>query len=171
MIYLAYIVLFIFVSFFLDSVIINIFNNVQFLGLTSFFELFSIFNILIVLFVFTGIVFYIVKPSFKSLKSLYTGLLLTFLVVGFLKMIIARPRPFEGFESAFYSFPSGHSAIAFASIPAFKDFPKPLFYFVIVFAVFVAVSRLYLQVHYFSDVVFGSIIGYSIGVLGGFLNE
>lgn len=150
---------------------LNIFSNLQFLELTGFFEIFSIFNILIVLFVFTGLIFYIVKPSFKSLKSLYTGLLLVFLVVGFLKMIIARPRPFEGFESAFYSFPSGHAAIAFSSIPAFKNFPRPLLYSLIGFAVLVVISRLYLQVHYFSDVVFGSFIGYYLGKLGGLLNE
>ena len=168
---MIYIILLLLVSFFLDSIFLDIFANLQFLGLTSFFELFSIFNILIVLFIFTGLVFYAVKPSFKSLKALYTGLLLTFLIVGFLKMIIARPRPFEGFESAFFSFPSGHAAIAFSSIPAFKNFPKPLFYSLIAFAVLVAISRLYLQVHYFSDIVFGSVIGYLLGRLGGLLNE
>lgn len=85
-----------------------------------------------------------------------------------LKHLIARPRPYDAFpdvinalarESSF-SFPSGHSAASFAcSVVYLKLLPRkagvPLF----VLAVLVALSRIYLCVHYPSDVLAGVIIG------------
>jgi len=88
-----------------------------------------------------------------------------------LKMLINRPRPFEHLGTTsiiatqLSSFPSGHAMMFFSIIPIMvKNFPrwKPVFWTV---AILVGLSRIYLGVHYFSDVVWGAIIGYGIGYL------
>lgn len=59
-----------------------------------------------------------------------------------------------------YSFPSGHSATAFAAATVLTFFDKKrkwLYYFA---AILIAYSRIYLGCHYFFDVFFGSLIGY-----------
>jgi membrane-associated phospholipid phosphatase len=93
------------------------------------------------------------------------------LIVDMIKVIAGRMRPellienhlygFTGvkFESAFYSFPSGHSATAFAFFMALTFMnPKYKVYFLIA-AFLVAVSRIVLMQHYLSDVLIGSAIG------------
>jgi undecaprenyl-diphosphatase len=45
-----------------------------------------------------------------------------------------------------------------------KNFPKIKWIFWVV-AILVGLSRIYLEVHYLSDVLAGAIIGYSIGLL------
>jgi undecaprenyl-diphosphatase len=93
----------------------------------------------------------------------------------FLKLIIARDRPELVsrlvVESGF-SFPSGHATTAFAAFPILaivvyysSRIPKVLKYILIlilaIFPLVVAFSRLYLGVHYLSDVVAGAIVGLS----------
>jgi membrane-associated phospholipid phosphatase len=93
----------------------------------------------------------------------------------FLKSIIARDRPELinrlVVESGF-SFPSGHATTAFVAFPILaivvyysSRIPKTLKYFLVfiltIFPFVVAFSRLYLGVHYFTDVVAGAIIGLS----------
>jgi undecaprenyl-diphosphatase len=93
---------------------------------------------------------------------------LTMLTVNYpLKRFFRRRRPFIAFVKARvfgtrprdYSFPSGHAAAGFAGAlvlgahaPAFA----PLFY---ALAVVVSLSRVYLGVHYPSDVAFGGLLG------------
>jgi len=86
-----------------------------------------------------------------------------------LKAIIQRPRPFEVMSinntvtTNMSSFPSGHAMIFFSIIPIMsKNFPKIKTVLWIV-AILVGMSRIYLGVHYFSDVVAGAIFGYAIG--------
>jgi membrane-associated phospholipid phosphatase len=93
----------------------------------------------------------------------------------FLKLIIARDRPELVsrlvVESGF-SFPSGHATTAFVAFPILaivvyysSRIPKVLKYILIlilaIFPLVVAFSRLYLGVHYLTDVVAGAMVGLS----------
>lgn len=93
----------------------------------------------------------------------------------FLKPWVARIRPYDvntmvelliG-EQLDYSFPSGHTAAAFAAAAALYCCSSKLWKPVTVLAVLMAFSRLYLYVHYPTDVLAGGLIGILCGVLAG----
>ncbi|MDD6325197.1 MAG: phosphatase PAP2 family protein [Lachnospiraceae bacterium] len=74
-------------------------------------------------------------------------------------LLIARPKDF--------SFPSGHTAASFAAVAALwfageKKLVKPAF----VLACLIAFSRLYLYVHYPTDILGGIVVGMVAGYLG-----
>ncbi len=89
-----------------------------------------------------------------------------------IKSLVKRTRPFnqiEGIELIkrpnFYSFPSSHSASAFAVVGiACRMAPILLFVVIGIFAVGIAFSRFYLRVHYVTDVICGSIVGFLSGI-------
>lgn len=64
-----------------------------------------------------------------------------------------------------YSFPSAHSATAFSALPVMGKVFKKTNYAWIAIAVLIAFSRIYLGVHYLSDVIFGGMIGFCSGWL------
>jgi undecaprenyl-diphosphatase len=90
-----------------------------------------------------------------------------------LKVIIARNRPEltnRLVTETSFSFPSGHATTAFVAFPILaimvyysSRFPKAVQYFLIallsLFPFVVAFSRLYLGVHYLTDVVAGAVVG------------
>ena len=92
------------------------------------------------------------------------------LVVGniTLKPLIARTRPFDAndLESILlieaptdYSFPSGHTMSSFAAAIVLIYMDKKVGIIAMILAVLIAFSRLYLYVHYPSDVFAGMILG------------
>lgn len=132
------------------------------------------------IFILTGIVFLF----FKKLRR--SGILmLIMLAVGavvcniWLKPFIARGRPFDGIEGLVlliaaptdFSFPSGHTAAAFEAAFAISLLGKKQAAAAYAFAVLMAFSRLYLFVHYPTDVLAGAVIGtiVSLAVYGGYL--
>ena len=109
----------------------------------------------------------------KQHKKIIPLLLVFILYLGLtslLKLIVARPRPFVELGNSmldnnpYRSFPSGHATSTFALIPFF-NFNKIIYYVWIMIAVIVSLSRVYLGVHYLSDVIFGAILGCFIGEL------
>jgi membrane-associated phospholipid phosphatase len=92
-------------------------------------------------------------------------------VVAAVKELTDRARPPLG-ESAVQplvpipestSFPSGHAATAFAAATAVALLYPRLRVPVLLIAALVALSRVYLGVHYWSDVVVGALVGIAIG--------
>lgn len=66
-----------------------------------------------------------------------------------------------------YSFPSGHTAVSFAAVSAlyFAE-EKYLWKAALVLAAFIAFSRMYLYVHYPTDILGGALLGILCGYLG-----
>lgn len=89
-----------------------------------------------------------------------------------LKPLIARPRPYALREITLlisppgdYSFPSGHAAAAFAATSALALRRSRLTVPVLILALVIAFSRLYLYVHYPTDVFAGILIGSLCGLM------
>ncbi len=84
-----------------------------------------------------------------------------------LKPLIARERPFdlaEGIELIIskpsdFSFPSGHTSASFAAASAVFAYNKKYGILALVFAFLIAISRLYLYVHFPTDILAGAIVG------------
>lgn len=103
-----------------------------------------------------------------------------FIVNLLLKPLIGRIRPYDAFESltilinppSDYSFPSGHSSASFAvAAVMFMLLPKKVGVPAVIVASIIAFSRLYLGVHYPSDVVAGIIIGCLTGICAKLICE
>ena len=86
----------------------------------------------------------------------------------FLKNVVARTRPYEVVEGltrliekqSDYSFPSGHTAASFAAaVILFLQLPKKYGIPALILAVLISFSRLYLGVHYATDVLAGAVSG------------
>ena len=88
-----------------------------------------------------------------------------------LKPSFARPRPFNFNPSVKipielprdFSFPSGHTASAFAATAVLLVFNKKAGIVAFLTAALIAFSRLYLYVHYPTDVLGGMILGMVCG--------
>ncbi len=92
-----------------------------------------------------------------------------------LKPLVGRIRPFDVNTTVQLliapptdaSFPSGHTAAAFASVCAlWMAGRKNLSVSAFVLAVLIAFSRMYLYVHYPTDILGGIVVGMLCGVLG-----
>lgn len=127
-----------------------------------------------------GFIWIIIAGYFLSNKDsrqqgwmIISSLVLTTIVgEGILKHIVKRERPFVKLDSEdeliiappiTYSFPSGHTGSSFAVSAVFMSTFSAMSIFVVILAILIAFSRLYLKVHYPSDVLGGGIIGLICG--------
>lgn len=104
------------------------------------------------------------------LLSLVASLLINNVI---LKNLVVRIRPYEVIQQLTllieqqtdFSFPSGHTASSFAAaVVIWQELSHRYGTAALILAVCIGFSRLYLGVHYPSDVIFGALSGILIGV-------
>lgn len=128
--------------------------------------------------------YFFIKAS-KIWQALITSSLLALIVSAVLKRLISMPRPAAVYEANCFhiigkkvsgatSLPSGHSItiffvitiVLFAFLPQKKITKIIWSLFILTIGLIVASSRVGVGAHYPLDVYFGSIIGFSIAILG-----
>ena len=110
------------------------------------------------------------KVGLLSALALIDSLLINNLL---LKNLVARMRPYEAIEGlnrlieaqSDYSFPSGHAAASFAAGAIFFIYlPKKFGVPALILAFLISFSRLYVGVHYVTDVLAGALISTVIAI-------
>jgi len=103
-------------------------------------------------------------------RGIAVVLIFSQMIVQFLKWAVNRPRPFKALDdlkpgrasAPGFSFPSGHTCAAFAIAISVSYFFPVFIAPLIALAVLVGISRIYLGVHYPSDVLAGSVIAWAV---------
>lgn len=163
--YLALIALFFF-SFLVDDKIRNLLESFRFPWLDFIFGVITNFGIVMMVMLIIPLL------MLSDKKKIYTMLLAFFsaaLISIIVKWMFLRQRPDNVahlFASVLkYSFPSMHAAVVFSLLPMLLEFLPKQKNFWIAFALLVPLTRLYFGFHYLSDVVFGALLGCSLGSL------
>ena len=153
---------------------------------TPFFKFVSLFGTGGLFFICLSLVLLLFKDTRKLgvsvLLAVGVGALFTNVII---KNLVARPRPFNavdeyrelwilagGTPQGEYSFPSGHVTVTMTSITAlFLGTNKKISWIGFSFVILMALSRVYLIVHYTTDVVGGILVGGVCGTIAYFVTE
>lgn len=152
---------------------------------TPFFEFVSFLGDGGIFLIVLSIIFMLFKKTRRYgaaiLLSIGIGALITNL---WLKPWICRPRPYTNEGSIFHelwlvmgqhsesdkSFPSGHTTAAFSAMTAvFLVGNRRISWTAFIFGILMGISRIYLAVHYASDVLGGIVVGLAAGSIGYFI--
>ena len=127
------------------------------------------------------IILLLIPETRKSGVIVATALCIDIVVCnGILKNVFARTRPFDVNTAVQlliaaprdFSFPSGHTGASFAVVFAlYFAGEKRLWKATGVLAVLIAISRMYLYVHYPTDILGGIFVGIAAGAAGWYLLE
>jgi len=117
----------------------------------------------------------IISRKYRKAGILTLAVLLINYLIGdvALKNIIERERPFISIEGiklivkppSSFSFPSGHTSSAFAAATILSLHIKKYSFLFITLACIIGFSRIYLYVHYLSDVIAGMCLGIVVAMI------
>ncbi|MCR5577306.1 MAG: phosphatase PAP2 family protein [Oscillospiraceae bacterium] len=149
---------------------------------TPFFEFISFFGKGGIFLILLSLCLAFFKPTRRFGSAMCLGLAIGAIFTNLvLKVYIARPRPYADESSLYYqlwlkvgqnlesdySFPSGHTTAAFDSMTPVMIMGKPKYKILaLTFAVLMCFARIYLVVHFPSDVLGGIVVGVLAGCLG-----
>ncbi len=131
-----------------------------------------------IFFIAVAVFFLFFKKTRKMGITMGVSLIIGFVVCNLvLKNAVGRIRPYDFNEGVMllikspsdFSFPSGHTTASFESAVSILLYNKKLGIVAIVIATLIAFSRLYLYVHYPTDVLFGAVLGTAVAFLSYFL--
>ena len=163
-----------------DDTIIKLANSLHtnYKALDFFFSAITNLGEALPLMIITIILIFIKRTRFCGINMAIS--LFVSIVIGafILKPLIARERPFtdpiyyeywieagKHLETSF-SCPSSHTTASFAALfPIFLYFNKKYSFIALLIALIIGFSRVYLMVHYPSDVVFGMCIGTTVSCI------
>lgn len=122
-----------------------------------------------------GMIWFAVAIPFlfnRGYRNIGMKIILALLLSGFfgeilIKHIVARVRPSKFLlqeemlikEPVTYSFPSGHTSSSFAASCMLASYFGNIAVIAFVFAILMGFSRVYLRVHYLTDVLAGAVLG------------
>lgn len=133
-----------------------------------------------------AVVLYLIYKKSSSLKFFTLGFLIQLVLSQMFKRFFDAPRPLMFFGESkliliedapklyHHSFPSGHTTTAFFIVfwlVLFFRLNKTLSSFLIILAILVGVSRIYLLAHFKEDVLFGSLLGVFSALIPYYLFE
>ena len=134
---------------------------------------------LVIIFLFVSFLWF-KKERLKNIimfsVAFSSGLIARFIVKSFILIFYQRPRPYVALQSVhklismspgenWQSFPSGHAIFFFALATAIYFNNKKLGWSLIIISVVIGITRVFVGVHYPSDIIAGA----SLGVLTAFL--
>lgn len=132
------------------------------------------------IFIIATVVLLFNKKTRKIGITLAISLIIGLIVVNIImKPGIARIRPYDINQSIIlltskmndYSFPSGHTLAAFEFATAIFLYNKKWGYISFVFAFLMGFSRLYLYVHFPTDVICGAVLGIIVSIISYYITK
>ena len=122
--------------------------------------------------ILVALIMMLVEPGFKDGYTLLIALLLAIMIGNLtIKNIVKRHRPFKHKQYKIlikqprdYSFPSGHTLSSFAAATVIVLTNPLCGILALIYAACVALSRLYLRVHFFTDVGVSMVLGTILGI-------
>lgn len=157
-----------------DMQIIDLVNKIQFPLLDKIMIFFTSLGNAGIIWIVIGIVLVLRKETRQLGVLLLTALFITAaLGEGILKNLIKRERPFEIVNSLkllipapiSYSFPSGHTASSFTAFGVFYFMNFRYKWCVLILASLIAFSRIYLNVHWTTDIIGGILLGLTVSYI------
>ena len=115
-------------------------------------------------YILVGLVFLVLWRKWRAiLQAFVAAILARFGIVELIRFFWQRPRPFP--ENIEPSFPSGHAAFSFALSFVVYQYNKKAGIFFFTASFLIVISRVFLGLHWLSDIVVGVLIGIFIGWL------
>jgi len=153
------------IGFFIDDFIVDLIHSIQAPPLVSFFHYITNPGFVVLLLLIITTLFMWADKKRGWIIPMWFSVAIAGIIGYIIKFIVARPRLIPQFILGIpdYSFPSFHAMFCFCLIPILDREYKALKWFWVSLGLLIAFSRMYLDLHYFSDVVAGIMLGYAIG--------
>jgi undecaprenyl-diphosphatase len=167
-----------FISLYFDKTLVKYVSFLKNGILDNFFLFVAFISSEAILFLVLTFLFLFKKKKRRWIFPLWLTIGVSAVVSFILKITVQRLRPFQmglvpllsilqkaSYDVWNFSFPSSHAMFAFCAVPILSEQYPKLKNVWIGIAVLISFSRVYLGLHFFSDVIAGGLIGYIIGIL------